>query len=105
VSELVVDEKQMQKNLEATRGLIFAEAVTMALGGKMGRSVAHARVEDLCRRAIQNGQHLRDEILRDTEIRAHLSVSEVDKLFDPRNYLGSAEAFVERVLSLREKKV
>jgi 3-carboxy-cis,cis-muconate cycloisomerase len=104
VSGLVVDEKQMQKNLEATCGLIFAEAVTMALGAKLGRSAAHACVEDLCRRAIKNGRHLREEILQDAEIRAHLSVSEIDKLFDPRNYLGSAEAFVERVLSHRKKQ-
>ena len=30
---------------------------------------------------------------------------EIDQLFDPRKYLGSAEAFVERVLSLHKKKV
>lgn len=105
VSELVVDEKQMQKNLDATRGLIFAEAVTMALGGTMGRSAAHSRVEALCRRAIENDKHLREEILQDEEIRSHLSVSEIEQLFQPRNYLGSADAFVERVLSRRKKDV
>jgi 3-carboxy-cis,cis-muconate cycloisomerase len=102
VSGMVVDEKQMQKNLDATRGLIFAEAVTMALGGKMGRSAAHSHVEALCRRIIKNGQHLRDEVLHDEEIRSHLSASEIEQLFQPRNYLGSAEVFVERVLSSRK---
>lgn len=102
---LVVDEKQMQKNLETTHGLIFAEAVTMALGGKVGRSAAHSRVEALCRRALTNGRHLREEILQDAGICAHLSVSEIEQLFDARKYLGSADAFVERVLSLHKKKV
>lgn len=102
VSELVIDEKQMQKNLEATRGLIFAEAVTMALAGKLGRSAAHAQVETLCHRAIKNGRHLREEILQDNEIRSHLSASEIDQLFNPRNYLGSAETFVERVRARRK---
>ncbi len=105
VSGLAVDEKQMQKNLEATHGLIFAEAVTMALAEKLGRSGAHARVEELCRRALKNSRHLREEILEDAEVRAHLPASEIDLLFDPRKYLGSAEAFVERVLSRRKKNV
>ncbi len=103
LSALEVDEKQMQKNLEATRGLIFAEAVTMALGRKLGRSAAHALVEALCRRAIKNGKHLREEVLEDAEIRLHLSASEIAQLFNPRNYLGSSEAFVERVLFPRKK--
>jgi adenylosuccinate lyase len=32
------------------------------------------------------------------EIRQHLSDSEVDHLLDPKNYLGSAQEFIERVL-------
>lgn len=105
VSRLEVDEKQMEKNLEATRGLIFAEAVTMAIGKKVGRLAAHRRVEDACRRAIKNGRHLREELLEDTEIRSSLSASEIEQLFHPRTYLGSAEAFVDRALSLRKKNV
>jgi 3-carboxy-cis,cis-muconate cycloisomerase len=105
VSHLEVDEKQMEKNLEATRGLIFAEAVTMALGRKSGRSGAHGRVEAACRRAIKNRRHLREELLEDAEISSHLTASEIDQLFQLRNYLGSAEALVDRVLSPRKKKV
>jgi 3-carboxy-cis,cis-muconate cycloisomerase len=99
---LVVDEKQMQQNLEATHGLIFAAAVTTALGGKLGRSAAHLKMEALSRDAIKNGRHLRDEILQDAEIRSLLSDSEIDQLFRPENYLGSAQVFVDRVLSRRK---
>jgi 3-carboxy-cis,cis-muconate cycloisomerase len=103
VSHLEVDERRMEKNLEATRGLIFAEAVTMALGRKAGRAAAHERVEAACRRAAKTGRHLREELLEDREVRAHLSAPEVDQLFHPRNYLGSAEELVDRALSLRKK--
>ena len=105
VSHLEVDEKQMEKNLEATRGLIFAEAVTVTLGRKLGRLAAHERVEAACRRAAKSGRHLREELLEDREVRSHLSASEIDQLFQPRNYLGSAEALVERALSLRKKHI
>jgi 3-carboxy-cis,cis-muconate cycloisomerase len=103
VSGLAVDEKQMQKNLEVTHGLIFAEGVAMTLSEKLGRSAAHAKVEELCRRAITNRRHLREEILQDAGIRSHLSDPEIEQLFEPRNYLGSAIAFVERVLARRKK--
>jgi 3-carboxy-cis,cis-muconate cycloisomerase len=62
-------------------------------------------VEAVCRRAVKSGRHLREELLEDSEIRADLSVSEIDQLFQPRNYLGSAEALVDQVLSLRKKNV
>lgn len=103
VSHLEVNERQMEESLEATRGLVFAEAVTMVLGRKLGRSAAHQHVEAACRRALKNGRHLREELLEDTEIRAQLSPSEIEQLFQPRNYLGSAEGFVDRVLSRRKK--
>jgi adenylosuccinate lyase len=32
------------------------------------------------------------------EVSKHLSDSEVDRLLDPKNYLGSAQEFIERVL-------
>ena len=38
-------------NLEITQGLIFAEAVQMALAPKMGRDTAHSLVAGACRRA------------------------------------------------------
>jgi 3-carboxy-cis,cis-muconate cycloisomerase len=102
LSHLEVDEGQMQKNLEATRGMVFAEAVTMVLGRKLGRSAAHQRVEAACRRALKNSRHLREELLEDTEIRGLLSASEIEQLFQPRSYLGSAEKFVDRALSHRK---
>jgi 3-carboxy-cis,cis-muconate cycloisomerase len=103
VKGLVVDAKRIQENLEISHGLIFAEAVATALTAKLGRAEAHARVEALCRRAVSNGRHLREEIMQDSEIRSQFSEAEMEGLFQPRNYLGSAEAFVERVLANRNK--
>jgi len=103
VKGLIVDEQRMQENLGITHGLIFAEGVAMALTGKLGRSEAHTRVEELCRRAIRNGRHLREEIVKDEEVRSQLSDAEMERLFQPQNYLGCAEAFAERVLARRKK--
>ena len=53
---LIVDEAQMAKNLDISRGLIVAEAVMMGLAPQLGRQEAHDVVYDACRRA--NEQHI-----------------------------------------------
>src|SRR6478752_10798795 len=53
---LIVDEAQMAKNLDISRGLIVAEAVMMGLAPQLGRQEAHDVVYDACRRA--NEKHL-----------------------------------------------
>ncbi len=57
---LDVDAERMQRNLEATRGLIFAEAATMALAKDLGKQAAHELVETACNRVREENRHLRD---------------------------------------------
>jgi 3-carboxy-cis,cis-muconate cycloisomerase len=98
VPRLEVDAARMQENLGLTQGLIFAEAATMALSEKMGRSVAHQIVEAACGRAQQEKRHLREVLGEDAQVGKYLSSAEIEGLFDPRKYLGAAEAFVDRVV-------
>jgi 3-carboxy-cis,cis-muconate cycloisomerase len=89
----------MRANLELTHGQILAEAVSMALGERIGRIAAHGVVEAACRRATAERRHLRDVLTDDAKVRAHLSEKDLDRLFDPGNYTGLAELFVERALA------
>lgn len=98
---LELDTARMAENLEATRGLILAEAVTMALGGRIGRLPAHHLVEAACRRAADGQRHLRDVLGEDPEVRKHLSPADLQRLLDPANYVGLAETLVERALAGR----
>ncbi|HYM32113.1 MAG TPA: 3-carboxy-cis,cis-muconate cycloisomerase [Candidatus Cybelea sp.] len=98
---LEVDTARMRRNLDATQGLIMAEAVQMALGVKLGRLVAHDRVEAACHRAVKERRHLREVLREDKTIMAQLSAPDLDRLFDPLNYLGVAAALVDRVLAAR----
>ncbi|RJG06690.1 3-carboxy-cis,cis-muconate cycloisomerase [Noviherbaspirillum cavernae] len=102
-SGLAVDAARMRKNLDATGGQIMAEAVTLALGAKIGRMAAHQLVEKACHRASQSGQHLREVLLSDSAISAELSAQDIDRLLDPSAYLGQAGAFVDRVLQSRQR--
>ena len=57
---LEVDAARMRANLDATHGLIMAEAVTFALAEKIGKSDAHHLVEAASKKAVAEKKHLRD---------------------------------------------
>ncbi len=95
---LDVDAERMRANLDVTRGLIFAEAVSMALARHVGRQRAHHLVREATQRATNQHLHLRDALASDEAITAHLSSGELDQLFDPRLAAGLSEELVKRVL-------
>lgn len=104
IAGLTVDEERMRTNLDATHGQIMAEAVTLALGAKMGRLEAHKLVEAACHRAVQSGEHLEQALESDPRIAAELTAEQIDSLLDPSNYLGQATAFAERVLHTHKSR-
>ena len=101
IEGLEIDAARMRRNLDSTRGLILAEAVSAALAPKLGRDAAHGLIEDACRRAIEQRKSLRDVLAKDARVGKILSTADLDRLLDPANYLGMSEQFVERVLAAR----
>jgi 3-carboxy-cis,cis-muconate cycloisomerase len=91
---------RMRENLDRTGGMLLAENVTTLATQKLGRLEAHDLVEAACRRALEEGKHLREELLRDERIREALSEEGIDATLDPAGYLGAAGAFVDRALEL-----
>jgi 3-carboxy-cis,cis-muconate cycloisomerase len=96
--DLEVDTARMRQNMEITRGLIFAEAVSMALGDRMGKMPAHILVEAACKKALTEKRHLKDVLLQEPGWHGHLTPADLESLFEVRNYLGSADEFTARVL-------
>jgi 3-carboxy-cis,cis-muconate cycloisomerase len=52
-----------------------------------------------CRRAVEAGRPLRDELLGDEVVRDLLCPDGIEQALDPLRYLGSADAFVDRALA------
>ncbi|MGA8041402.1 MAG: hypothetical protein WCA37_01235, partial [Terracidiphilus sp.] len=73
-------------------------AVSVALAQKIGRSKAHALLRDATARAQQEQRYLGDILKQLPEVVEHLTPAAIDQLLDPHHYLGSAQAFIERVL-------
>lgn len=95
---LEVDEQSMQRNLEISKGAIVSEAVMMGLGPTLGRQRAHDVVYDLCREANVTGTQLVDLLDNSDEI--NLPRKQLERLCDPKNYLGLSETMTERVLQM-----
>jgi 3-carboxy-cis,cis-muconate cycloisomerase len=102
---LEVDAPRMRLNLDATHGLIMAEAVTFALADRIGKSDAHHLVEAASKKAVAGKQHLRDVLTGDPKVTAHLDADEIAKLFEPMAYQGVSQELIDRLLkSLDGKK-
>jgi 3-carboxy-cis,cis-muconate cycloisomerase len=95
---LEVDAARMRVNLDATHGLVMAEAVTMVLAEKIGKSEAHHLVETASKKAIANKQDFRDILTKDANVTAHLDAGQIAKLFEPMSYQGSSQALIDRLL-------
>ncbi|MEU8021918.1 3-carboxy-cis,cis-muconate cycloisomerase [Micromonospora haikouensis] len=91
---LRVDARRMRANLDATGGLVLAEAVAARLTPALGRGAAH----DVVARAAA-GFDFRAALLADPEVRAHLGPREIDEALDPYGWLGSAGLLVDRALA------
>lgn len=98
MSGLIVEPDAMRRNLDATGGLIVAEAVMMALAEKIGRGPAHDCVYGACRKAIEYKTTLLAQLETIPEVTAALDRTALVRLVDPANYLGSAHAMIDRVL-------
>ena len=98
---LELQPQNMRRNLDASGGLIVAEAVMMALGPKLGRQQAHDIVYDCCRRALGGETSFAGALAADTRVSAVLDRTQIDALVDPAAYLGAAPQMVRRLLERR----
>jgi 3-carboxy-cis,cis-muconate cycloisomerase len=101
---IVVDTGRMRLNLDITGGAVTAESVAMAVARHIGKREAHALIEAASQRAAAQGRPLADVLAEDPAVTRHLSREEIGHQLAPEQYTGSAEAFVDRVLSARKKR-
>jgi 3-carboxy-cis,cis-muconate cycloisomerase len=97
-SGLRVDAGRMRENLKNAGGFINAEAVMMALAGRIGRPAAHDLVGAITRQAAQAGTPLAEALASDATVAGHLDRAAIDALLEPQAWLGEAVAATDRAL-------
>jgi 3-carboxy-cis,cis-muconate cycloisomerase len=99
VETLTVDEGRMRHNIEATRGVIFAERLTMMLAPGLGRSRAAALVKATVEEAARSGRSFGEVVAAMPEMAALIDADDRTALVNANTYLGSADTFRARLLA------
>jgi adenylosuccinate lyase len=89
---------RMRQNLELTGGLVFSEAVLLALVGKgLSRDEAYRLVQRHAMKAWESREPFKPLLLADPEIRHHLSPAEIENCFDLGYHLRHLDEIFARV--------
>ncbi len=92
-TNLVVNAAQMQKNVQATHGLMLAEALHLALARRLGSAEARQAVDAAIQTARTENRHLIDVAREQTALDL-----DWDTLHRESAYLGETDALIDRVL-------
>jgi 3-carboxy-cis,cis-muconate cycloisomerase len=96
---LTVDVERMKANLEASGGLVMAEHVAFALAEKLGRAEAHELIAELIGQAANDKRPFKDVVAESDKVKAYLTANEIERLFMPNHYQGSAQTFIDRLVA------
>ena len=95
---LEVHPERMLVNLDATRGLIFADAVAARLAPRLGREAAHDLVEHAAAQVRDSGAHLRDVLAGDPALAGPEAGALLETAFDLTPSVAAAAAWTDRAL-------
>jgi adenylosuccinate lyase len=95
---LLVYPERMLQNMGITRGLVFSQAVLLALTGSgMSREDAYAIVQRNAMRTWAGEGTFRELLEQDAELTRVLDKRRLDACFDPARFLGEVETIFRRV--------
>ncbi|MDD5190023.1 MAG: adenylosuccinate lyase [Dehalococcoidales bacterium] len=95
---LLVYPKQMKKNMDITRGLLFSQRVLLALIDKgMSRQNAYKLVQRNAMETWEGSKRFINLLKADKEVMAVLTTEELEALFDVQYYLRYVDEIFERI--------
>lgn len=98
IDRLIVYPAAMLRNLERTRGLIFSQAVLLALARKgMEREEAYRLVQRAAKEVWDSDKDFLSLLKADHTLTAYLTPAELDGIFDPASSLRHVEEIFRRV--------
>ena len=90
----------MLENLNTTRGLIFSGQLLLALTQKgVARETAYEWVQRNAMKVWDDGEDFQALVKADANIGAHLSATEIDRVFSLDTYLRNVDTIFGRVFN------
>jgi len=97
---LLVYPERMLQNMGITQGLVFSQAVLLALtGAGLTREEAYEIVQRNAMRTWAGEGTFRELLEQDAELTRALSAEELDRCFDPTRFLSEVDTIFERVFA------
>ena len=97
IKNLVVIEKNMQKNANSYGGIIYSQKVLLKLVEKgLTRETAYRLVQRNALTALDNDSSFKENLSRDTEITNLLNEQEIKECFDQAEYLKNIDKIFKR---------
>jgi adenylosuccinate lyase len=98
IDRLFIYPKNMQRNMEISKGLFHSETVMLALVGKgISREAAYSYVQRNAMEVWKQGGDFKQRLKNDEDIRKHLSAREIDDCFDLSRTLRKVDYIFKRV--------
>jgi adenylosuccinate lyase len=93
--------ERMLANLDASGGLVYSQAVLLALvDSGLSREEAYAAVQRAGMRTWDTGRPFRETLLEEDAVRGQLDAPALDKIMDPRRYLTHIDVIFKRLEEL-----
>lgn len=105
IQNIIVREDQMAKNLHLTGGLIVSEKMMFVLSPHVGKQTAHDIIYQICMKAFETNQPVKDMFLQSKEVMKHLTKEEIESALEPANYVGLSVEYTDRVLKEIETRL
>ena len=100
---LEVHADQMRANIDATRGLLFADAVAGRLAPQVGREAGHALVEHAAEAVRATGAPLREVLAHDPALAQPGAEQVLDAAFDLTPSVEAAAVWTDRALAAADR--
>ncbi|TXT61182.1 MAG: Adenylosuccinate lyase [Promethearchaeota archaeon] len=105
IQNLVFNEKNIEKNLNLTKGACLAEKVMVSLVERgIGRQDGHELLRRAAIKAREEDRFMMEILLEDEKIQNKFTKEEMEDLFDPHKYIGQAVEQTENLLSYIKEK-
>ncbi len=99
VKNLIVYPKNMEKNLNKFKGLIFSQAVMLKLTQKgVSREAAYKTVQSNAMKTWNKNEDFYNNLKQDKVIQKHLTTKELNDLFNVKTYMKNVNHIISRVL-------
>lgn len=97
--------ENIRKNLDLLNGLNMGEAIMIELSKKgVGRQEAHEIVRQCAMSARESGIHMKDALLENETVSKYMNESEITRIMNPDNYIGTAVGQVDSLAAKLKKR-